>query len=115
MARIGLVFDCADPEQLAEFWSAALGCTTLGGAGSYVLLVEWNGPLPKLLLRRVPEPKTTKTRMHLDIECPDVAGESARLEGRDACPGADVEARDHVGRHARSRGRCTRSPARATA
>ena len=80
-ARIGLVLDCADPERLAEFWSAALGYTTLGGAGSYVLLVDDSGAQPKLLLQRVPEPKTTKNRMHLDIECPDVAGESARLEG----------------------------------
>ena len=80
MAGLGLVLDCADPERLAEFWSAALGYTTLGGAGSYVLLVDEKGTQPKLLLQRVPEPKTTKNRMHLDIECPDVAGESGRLE-----------------------------------
>ena len=79
MAGLGLVLDCADPERLAEFWSAALGYTTLGGAGSYVLLVDEKGTQPKLLLQRVPEPKTTKNRMHLDIECLDVAGESARL------------------------------------
>jgi predicted enzyme related to lactoylglutathione lyase len=79
-ARIGLVLDCADPERLAEFWSAALGYTSLGGAGSYVLLVDESGAQPKLLLQRVPEPKSAKNRMHLDIECPDVADESDRLE-----------------------------------
>jgi hypothetical protein len=30
-ATIGLVLDCADPDRLAAFWSAALGYTTLGG------------------------------------------------------------------------------------
>jgi hypothetical protein len=35
-ATIGLVLDCDHPERLAEFWSGALGYTTLGGAGSYV-------------------------------------------------------------------------------
>ena len=80
-ARFGLVLDCADPERLAVFWSAALGYTTLGSAGSYVLLVDETGAQPKLLLQRVTESKTTKNRMHLDIECPDVGGEVARLGG----------------------------------
>ena len=38
-ARLGLVLDCADPDKLAEFWRAAIGETTPGGAGSYVLFV----------------------------------------------------------------------------
>jgi predicted enzyme related to lactoylglutathione lyase len=79
-ATFGLVLDCADPDRLAAFWSAALGYTALGGAGNYVLLVDESGAQPKLLLQRVPEPKTAKNRMHLDIECADVAGEAARLE-----------------------------------
>ena len=79
-ATFGLVLDCADPERLAEFWSAALRYRTLGGAGSYVLLVDDGGAQPKLLLQRVPEAKTIKNRMHVDIECADVSGEAARLE-----------------------------------
>ena len=35
----------------------------------------------RLLFQRVPEPKTVKNRMHLDIETPDVSAEAARLEG----------------------------------
>jgi hypothetical protein len=59
------VLDCADPDRLPEFWSAALGYATLGGAGSYFLLVEESGQRPKLLLQRVPEAKAGKNRMHL--------------------------------------------------
>ena len=77
---LGLVLDCAAPEALAEFWSAALGYTTLGGAGSDVLLVDLSGERPKLLLQQVPEAKTGKNRMHIDIETPDVDDEVARLE-----------------------------------
>jgi predicted enzyme related to lactoylglutathione lyase len=77
---LGLVLDCADPERLAAFWSEALGYTTLGGAGNYVLLVDLEGSRPKLLLQRVPEPKAGKNRMHLDIETPGVDAEVARLE-----------------------------------
>jgi len=79
-ARIGLVLDCADPDALAAFWSAAIGYTTVGGAGSYVMLVDEAGELPKLLLQRVAEPKAGKNRMHLDIETPAVDAEVARLE-----------------------------------
>lgn len=79
-ATLGLVLDCADPDKLAEFWSAAIGYTTLGGAGSYVMLVDEAGRQPKLLLQRVSEPKVGKNRMHFDIETPHVAEEVARLE-----------------------------------
>jgi len=80
-AHIGMVLDCADPEVLAAFWAPALGYTRLGAAGSYVLLAPENGPAPNLLLQRVPEPKTAKNRMHLDIEIPDIEAEAGRLEG----------------------------------
>ena len=79
-ATIGLVLDCTDPAELARFWSGALGYTTVGGAGSYVMLVDPDRVRPKLLLQAVPEAKTTKNRMHLDIETPDVEHEAARLE-----------------------------------
>ena len=79
-AKLGLVLDCADPEGLAEFWSDALGYTKLGGAGSYVLLVDETGQQPKLLLQGVPESKAGKNRMHLDIEVGDIEAEAARLE-----------------------------------
>ena len=78
-AEIGLVLDCADAQRLSEFWSEALGYTTLGTAGAYVLLVDPSGGRPKLLLQQVQEAKTAKNRMHLDIETPYVDGEVARL------------------------------------
>jgi predicted enzyme related to lactoylglutathione lyase len=79
-ATIGLVLDCADPEALAEFWTRALGVERVGAAGNYVMLVSKDGAVPKILLQRVPEAKSAKNRMHLDIETRDVDGEVARLE-----------------------------------
>jgi predicted enzyme related to lactoylglutathione lyase len=79
-AQLGLVLDCADPERLAAFWSEAIGYTTLGNAGNYVLLVDEAGQQPKLLLQRVDEAKTGKNRMHFDIEIPTVDEEVNRLE-----------------------------------
>jgi predicted enzyme related to lactoylglutathione lyase len=75
-----MVLDCTNPDELAQFWSEALGYRSLGSAGSYVVLVDSEGIQPKLLLQAVPEAKSSKNRMHLDIETPDVDGEASRLE-----------------------------------
>ncbi len=80
-SKLGLVLDCTDPDRLAPFWSAALGYTTIGAEGSYVLLLDEAGERPKLLLQRVSEVKAGKNRMHLDIETPTVDAEVTRLEG----------------------------------
>jgi predicted enzyme related to lactoylglutathione lyase len=78
-AQIGLVLDCADPEQLAEFWAPALGYVILGTVGAYVALFPNGRQGPKLLLQRVAEPKAVKNRMHFDIEVADIAAEADRL------------------------------------
>lgn len=78
----GLVLDCADPDRLASFWSAALRYTVAGAAGSYVALypLAGRGAGPKLLLQRVTEAKAGKNRMHLDIDADDIDAEAARLQ-----------------------------------
>ncbi|HZJ26263.1 MAG TPA: VOC family protein [Acidimicrobiia bacterium] len=77
--RMGLVLDCADPDTLAVFWSAALGYTNVGSAGSYAMLLPTEGDGPQLLLQRVPEVKSAKNRMHLDIHVADIEAEAKRL------------------------------------
>ena len=79
-ATLGLVLDCADPEALGKFWSAAIGYEIVGGVGNFVLLVDETGAQPKLLLQRVDEPKAGKNRMHFDIETSTVDEEVVRLE-----------------------------------
>ena len=97
-AKLGLVLDCADPGKLADFWSQAIGYTTLGGAGSYVLLVDAGGEQPKLLLQRVAELKTGKNRMHFDIETPRVDDEVQRLEALGAVRIVDDAIEEHGNR-----------------
>lgn len=77
---LGLVLDCRDPARLAPFWMAALGYVNVGSVDTYTLLVPDGRPGPKLLLQRVPETKTAKNRMHLDIEAPDIDTAADRLE-----------------------------------
>ena len=62
-----VVLDCADPEVIAPFWSAATGWTVLGQDDEGVWLRDTSGRGPYLDLHRVTEPKTAKLRVHLDV------------------------------------------------
>jgi catechol 2,3-dioxygenase-like lactoylglutathione lyase family enzyme len=84
---VQVTFDCADPDAVARFWAAALGYelqppppghesweSFLESIG--VPPAEWNsasavvdpaGVGPRLYFQRVPEPKSVKNRVHLDL------------------------------------------------
>ncbi len=81
-----LTFDCADPHKLAEFWCAVLDFVVLASDDEGVKIgpsdpAQNNSALPELLFLRVPEGKTVKNRLHLDINPVgiDQADEVARL------------------------------------
>lgn len=61
--------DAADPQRLAAFWALALGYVTEPGYddpdGASIVDPDGNGPAIGFL--RVPEPKTSKNRMHVDV------------------------------------------------
>jgi predicted enzyme related to lactoylglutathione lyase len=84
-ATIKIVLDCRDPPALAQFWGPALGYTIAGSVENYTLLVPEADDGPKILLQKVPEPRPSKNRMHLDIDLetdtPTVDDEVRRLEG----------------------------------
>ena len=79
-------FDCLEPRQVAHFWQAALGWRlTYESAEEYVLEPPEGSPqdgvVPDLLFIKVPEVKTVKNRLHLDLRPDDQAAEVQRLLG----------------------------------
>jgi hypothetical protein len=66
-----LCLDVVDPEVMATFWADALGLTR--NPEERVGVVELVGPDPHhtVWLNRVPEPKTVKHRVHLDVHASD--------------------------------------------
>lgn len=66
--------DAADPHRLARFWTTALGYIAEPGYDDPdgASIVDPDGRGPAIGFLRVPEPKTSKNRMHVDIR---VAGE----------------------------------------
>ena len=78
--------DTTDPARLAPFWEAALGWRRTYDTPDEVVLEPpegspADGVSPDLLFLRVPEEKTTKNRLHIDLRPDDQAAEVARLEG----------------------------------
>ena len=86
--RITMTFDAAEPAVLAAFWRQALGYVEAPpptGFGSWkewfvaceVPEEEWDdgasivdpeGVAPRISFLKVPEPKTAKNRLHLDLQ-----------------------------------------------
>jgi hypothetical protein len=82
-----VTFDASDPERLGRFWGAVLGYVQQPAPEGFdswdAALEAWNvpveqrdamyavvdpsGTLPRLLFQRVPEGKTAKNRVHLDV------------------------------------------------
>ncbi len=97
---VQITFDCADPNALAGFWCEALGYQLdppPEGFSSWpealkqwgVPESEWNsrsacsdtdGAGPRLFFQRVPEGKSAKNRVHLDLRAAPGAGPDDRMD-----------------------------------
>ena len=78
--NVDIVIDCHNLQVLLDFWAAALGYRKIGSKDQYGLLLPDNPAHPPLLLQRVPEPKTAKTRVHFDVRVDDVVAKANELE-----------------------------------
>jgi hypothetical protein len=76
-----IVFDCANPAALAAFWAAALGYAINSEDPEHVWVYDPSRAKPYLLFNKVPEPKTVKNRVHLDLHTDDMDAEVERLVG----------------------------------
>jgi len=82
---VHIVIDAAEPARLARFWAAALGWE-IGAEDSDEVDVWPSGfryPDPAalpLVFVPVPEPKTVKNRVHLDLATESAAHQAAEVE-----------------------------------
>ena len=77
LTNVGI--DVADIERAEAFYSALLGVERASTWEQYLIFE----PLPNGLtvyLQRVPEKKTSKSRVHMDLTVPDVPAALARVE-----------------------------------
>jgi predicted enzyme related to lactoylglutathione lyase len=77
--------DANDPARVAEFWAAALGWRITHSDAEEVVLEPpagspEDGVAPDLLFLKVPEGKTVKNRLHIDLRPEDRDAEVRRIE-----------------------------------
>jgi predicted enzyme related to lactoylglutathione lyase len=78
-----LTVDCADPAALAEFWGQVLGRPVSPGATPENATLDATDPAsgPRMFFQKVPEAKSVKNRLHLDLLAAEYEAEIERLTG----------------------------------
>lgn len=77
-----VTFDCSDPGRLSSFWSEVTGYVPVEVRDDFAALAAPDGRgVRGILFWRVPEPRTAKSRMHVDLASTDGADEIERLIG----------------------------------
>ena len=77
-----VTFDCADPRRLSAFWSEVTGYETVEVRDDFAALAAPDKRGPRgILFWLVPEPKTAKNRMHVDLASKNPQEEIERLIG----------------------------------
>ena len=104
-----VVFDCADPAALGAFWAVALGYVEQPSPDGFAswdafleqtgvpadqrnsayAVVDPDGAGPRIFFQKVPETKTVKNRVHLDLNVG--GGPGTALEDRKARLEAEAE------------------------
>ena len=76
----GVVIGATNLDRLARFWSSLLDLAITRRED------EWISLGPALALQQVPEPKTAKNRVHLDLVAPDFEYATAHAAALGATP-----------------------------
>jgi predicted enzyme related to lactoylglutathione lyase len=79
----GMTIDCVDPIRMATFWGLLLGFEPSGehrDDPGWATLGSRSGPTPRLTFQRVPESKSAKVRIHLDVQVDDIEAGRQQVE-----------------------------------
>ena len=74
-----LVIDCAEPRRVAEWWAQVLGYTVLDATDEGVEIGAADGSKPTLFFAPVPEGKSVKNRLHIDLNASAGSSQEAEL------------------------------------
>jgi predicted enzyme related to lactoylglutathione lyase len=74
-----IVVDAEDPARLARWWAEALGYVIVHEEPGEVEIRRSKEEMPGLLFTPVPEVKTVKNRLHIDLRPEDQEAEVERL------------------------------------
>jgi predicted enzyme related to lactoylglutathione lyase len=89
-----VVFDCMEPEQLAEFWQVLTGVEIDAREPDWCSLEAPDSGGLALGFQRVPEPRLGKNRVHLDFDVDDLPSAIERAESLGAIRLGDLVVED---------------------
>jgi predicted enzyme related to lactoylglutathione lyase len=78
----GVTVDCVDPDRMAAFWGVLLdrqSSDEMDGDG-WATIGSRNDAQPRITFQRVPERRTGKVRLHLDVQVDDMEAGIAEVE-----------------------------------
>jgi predicted enzyme related to lactoylglutathione lyase len=78
-----VVIDCADPRSLATWWREMLGWEPSATDDDWSS-IRAPGGAPRIGFQKVPEPKTVKNRVHLDLAATDEESTAREIEAMGA-------------------------------
>ena len=81
-----IVVDAEDPPRLARWWAEALGYVIVDEKPDEVEIRRSEQELPGVLFTPVPDAKTVKNRLHIDLRPDDQEAEVERLVDMGARP-----------------------------
>jgi hypothetical protein len=91
-----ITFDCSNALALAEFWAGATDRAVDANATDAFASIDGKDDRPRMMFIQVPEGKTAKNRVHLDLVSTDLDAEAARLVSLGATRGGEF---DEAGAH----------------
>lgn len=74
-----VVIDCAEPRELATFWSTLTGAAIRQSFDDWASLEPMAGGV-RIAFQQVPEPKTVKNRVHVDLSAEDEEATAREIE-----------------------------------
>jgi predicted enzyme related to lactoylglutathione lyase len=74
-----IVIDTVDPARIAPFRCALLGVQERGWFGDDYLMLTADGGAPPVAFQRVPEAKSVKNRLHVDLAVDDLDDAFAKI------------------------------------
>jgi hypothetical protein len=91
-----VVFDCTDAAALATFWAEVLSSEVDADGNQFFATVNRSADGPTLMFVQVPEPRSGKNRLHVDLATADWPAELDRLVGLGA---KRLDEHDEYGTH----------------
>ena len=92
-----VVVDCTDVRLVADFWKQVLDWQVVYESDTEMVIAKDEHTYPGIVFGTVPEAKTIKNRLHIDLNPDDQDAEVERLIGLGAKPLDDLRKADGTG------------------